>query len=90
MLIDQKYKKGGAMFKSSIKDKAREADNNLMLGGISKKKKPIVVSTNFSAKLRSIYKTEANYLLAKKVFTPAIKRLRAKVRLRINYSKGEV
>ena len=78
------------MFKSSIKDMAREYDNNFMLGGISQKKKYQKTSKNFSAKLRSIYKTEANYLLAKKVFAPTIKRLRAKVRLKINYSKEEV
>jgi len=48
----------------------------MMSGGQNLKKKAKEnFSKNFSAKLRSIYKTENNYKLAKKVFTPAIKRL---------------
>ena len=80
------------MFKSSLKEKAKEyeADNIRLRGGISLKKRKTKVSKNFSLKLQSIYKTEANYKLAKKVFAPAIKRLRAKIRMKIFYSKGEV
>jgi len=66
-----------AMFKASIKDRAKEADNIMMRGGHNfKKKVKENFSKNFPAKLRSIYKTENNYKLAKKVFVPAIKRLR--------------